>query len=201
MCGKKDTTLKSYSLTLVIILALVAFVLALLGSAAPAKRVALVTNLRSVETTDTVKIAVESTQTIALLSKPAPKLKALDKQTIIEKAGRAPKPEPKPAPKAKKQQSPKKAYPGSGVERWRPLVKKYFPAHAVDQALLCISIESGGNPNAVSKSGKYVGLFQMNSNWGSFEQRTNPEFAISRAAGSYKKCGWKHWPPMKKRGY
>ena len=88
-----------------------------------------------------------------------------------------------------------------GVERWRSLVACYFPANAVDEALLCISLESGGNPEAVSSSGKYVGLFQMDSGWGSFEQRTNPEWAVRNAANSYKAKGWAAWPPMKARGY
>jgi len=88
-----------------------------------------------------------------------------------------------------------------GVERWRSLVAKYFPADAVDEALLCISIESGGNPENVSSSGKYVGLFQMDSDWGSFEQRTDPVWAVRNAANSYKAKGWAAWPPMKARGY
>lgn len=103
-----------------------------------------------------------------------------------------------PKPSAPK---PVQASYGGGVEQWRPLVAAYFPADAVDEALLCISIESGGNPNAVSASGTYVGLFQMDSGWGSFEERTNPEWAIAVAASSYAKKGWAAWPPMKSRGF
>jgi hypothetical protein len=88
-----------------------------------------------------------------------------------------------------------------GVERWRSLVAKYFPADAVDEALLCISLESGGNPDAVSSSGTYVGLFQMDGGWGSFEERTDPVWAVRNAANSYKAKGWAAWPPMKARGY
>lgn len=51
---------------------------------------------------------------------------------------------------------------GSGVERWRPLVAKYFPASAVDEALYIISQESKGDPAAGSYNGCY-GLFQVDA--------------------------------------
>ncbi len=101
----------------------------------------------------------------------------------------------------KKEPAPVQVSYSGGVEQWRPLVARYFPPEAVDEALLCIRIESGGNPNAVNPTGKYVGLFQMDSGWGSFEQRTNPEWAIAVAANSYRAKGWTAWPPMKSRGY
>ena len=89
------------------------------------------------------------------------------------------------------------------VEQWRSLAAAHFPADRVDQALLCISIETGGtgNPYAVSPSGKYVGLFQMDPGWGTYEQRTNPEYVMACAASSVAKNGsWKQWPPMVARG-
>lgn len=47
------------------------------------------------------------------------------------------------------------------VERWRPLVEKYFPPELVDKALYVINGESGGNPNAVGDGGAARGLFQI----------------------------------------
>jgi len=97
------------------------------------------------------------------------------------------------------------AWSGS-VEEWRPLAEKYFGPlgqHRVEEALLCISIETGGtgNPNADSNP-PYVGLFQMDSGWGSDAQRRNPEYVFACAANSVATYGsWKRWPPMVKRGY
>lgn len=91
-----------------------------------------------------------------------------------------------------------------GVEQWRELAIKYFPPERVEQALLCINIETGGtgNPCAVSKTGKYVGLFQMDSDWGSYEQRCNPDYVMACAANSVAvHGGWDRWPPMVSRGY
>lgn len=52
------------------------------------------------------------------------------------------------------------------VERWRGLVARHFPAHAVDDALRIIFYESSGDPNAVRLNANGtldVGLFQMSS--------------------------------------
>lgn len=46
------------------------------------------------------------------------------------------------------------------VEQWRFLVSQHFPDSQIDNALLVISKESGGDPNAKSP-GNY-GLFQIN---------------------------------------
>ncbi len=53
-------------------------------------------------------------------------------------------------------------WPGSrpSVESWRPLVAKYFPPSAVDEALYIISRESRGDPNAGSGC---KGLFQIDA--------------------------------------
>lgn len=49
---------------------------------------------------------------------------------------------------------------GSGAERWRPLVRWYWPASLVDRALWVMSLESHGNPLARNPSGA-AGLFQL----------------------------------------
>ena len=46
------------------------------------------------------------------------------------------------------------------VEEWRTLVSAYFAPSDVDLALLVISCESGGDPNAVNPSSGAAGLFQ-----------------------------------------
>lgn len=50
------------------------------------------------------------------------------------------------------------------VERWRPLVEKYFPPALVDKALYVIQGESGGNAGAVGDGGAARGLFQIQDN-------------------------------------
>lgn len=93
-----------------------------------------------------------------------------------------------------------------GVAQWKPLAAKHFGrfgSAVVSEALLCVDIETGGtgNPRAVSPSGKYVGLFQMDAGWGSVAQRMDPEWAFRNAANSYAVKGWSAWPPMVRRGY
>lgn len=52
------------------------------------------------------------------------------------------------------------------VERWRPLVAEYFPAHLVEDALRVIDCESNGDPNAVNPRSGAAGLFQfLPSTW------------------------------------
>lgn len=50
------------------------------------------------------------------------------------------------------------------VERWRPIVAKYFPPEYVDKALWTIQHESGGNPGARGDNGVAIGLFQIQDN-------------------------------------
>mgnify|MGYP000937136045 CR=1 FL=1 len=136
-------------------------------------------------------VTVHSTEIEWLKSKVAPLLETPEKQPEQAKTTPAPV---------------KKTWSG-GVEDWRPMAQKYFgplDGNRVEEALLCISIETGGtgNPYAVSPSGKYVGLFQMDSGWGTYEQRTNPEYVFACAADSVaKNGGWDQWPPMVSRGY
>ncbi|MCJ7725979.1 MAG: transglycosylase SLT domain-containing protein, partial [Acidimicrobiia bacterium] len=50
--------------------------------------------------------------------------------------------------------------PGSGVEPWRPLVRKYFPADMVDDALSVMRCESHGDPLSLNRYSAASGLFQ-----------------------------------------
>ena len=73
------------------------------------------------------------------------------------------------------------------VERWRPLVAKYFPPELVDKALYVIQGESGGNPVIRGDGGVAIGLFQIQDNRNfagrpSAEQLEDPEFNIRYAA-------------------
>lgn len=73
------------------------------------------------------------------------------------------------------------------VERWRPIVAKYFPPELVDKALWVIMYESGGNPGAVGDGGNAIGLFQIHHG-GSIPGRpdagrlSDPEYNIRYAA-------------------
>ncbi len=61
------------------------------------------------------------------------------------------------------------------VERWRPLVEKYFPPELVDKALYVISYESGGNPKAAGDGGAARGLFQIQDSR-NFSSRPNADY-------------------------
>lgn len=47
------------------------------------------------------------------------------------------------------------------IERWRPLVSTYFPAHRVDEALKILRCESNGDPDALNPYSGAAGLFQF----------------------------------------
>ena len=47
------------------------------------------------------------------------------------------------------------------VERWRPLVSRYFTADRVEWALQIMACESGGDPNIPNRSSGAAGLFQF----------------------------------------
>lgn len=115
--------------------------------------------------------------------------------------GFTPAPDAPPAPERVTQRTtarPRGISVGASVERWRPLAERHFPPDAVDEALLCVHLESRGDPNAVN--GQYAGLFQFGEAWGG-DERFDPEWAFRAAWKAYAESGWKHWPPMKKRGY
>ena len=85
---------------------------------------------------------------------------------------------------------------GAGVEQWRGLVAAYFPEQ-VDFALLVISCESGGNPNAYNPSGA-SGLFQVLASWADNFGYTpahlfDPAINLQIARALYDDGGWGHW--------
>ncbi len=47
------------------------------------------------------------------------------------------------------------------VERWRPLVRRYFPHGQVEEALAVMRCESGGDPRAKNRRSSARGLFQF----------------------------------------
>ena len=87
----------------------------------------------------------------------------------------------------------------ANVEKWRPIVEKYFKPEDVDKALYVISGESGGNPLASGDGGSSIGLFQMNMSGGlgtgsTAEQLQDPEYNIKLAAQAvYGGSGWGPW--------
>lgn len=99
---------------------------------------------------------------------------------------------------------------GSGVQRWRSLVERYFPASLVNQALAVMQCESGGNPDAVNRYSGSTGLFQfMKGTWAIASARAgfggysryDPEANIAAAAWlvnysintGHPGGAWGHW--------
>ena len=90
-----------------------------------------------------------------------------------------------------------------GVEQWRPLVEKYFPASEVALAMKVMSCESGGNPTAQNPgSQKASGLFQhLPKYWTSRSTLAGwagadifaGEANIAVAAWLLADSGWKNW--------
>ena len=95
----------------------------------------------------------------------------------------------------------------SGVEQWRPLVAKYFPANQVDNCLAVMRGESGGNHRAYSYTAD-AGLMQINtSTWCGFfgvttEQLFDPETNIRLARVIWDRAGgsWRPWTVSRKLG-
>jgi|GEM_PF-2345575 len=78
------------------------------------------------------------------------------------------------------------------VEQWRPIIAKYpWP---VEQAMLTMSRESGGNPRAISRTDDH-GLFQIHGGYAKYGEKIyDPEFNISLAYNNYYKGrGWTPW--------
>jgi len=93
------------------------------------------------------------------------------------------------------------------VEKWRPLVAKYFEADQIDNALKIMNAESGGNPKAhnlnhQTRDNSY-GLFQINLYGGLAKSRPqgwqllDPEFNVKYAAELQGKQSWKIWSTHK----
>lgn len=80
----------------------------------------------------------------------------------------------------------------SNVETYRAEVSKYpWP---VEEALLTMKLESGGNPRAVSSTNDH-GLFQIHNGYDVYgEQIYDPTFNIALAYNNYYKTrGWTPW--------
>jgi hypothetical protein len=61
------------------------------------------------------------------------------------------------------------------VDRWRPLVQRYFPAEDVETAMCVLEHESAGDPDADNPRSSATGLFQiLASSWA-------PHFGVSEA--------------------
>lgn len=78
------------------------------------------------------------------------------------------------------------------VERWRPLVSRYFRPEDVDKALYVISGESGGDPTIRNREGSgATGLFQIMPFHG--VKATDPEESVKWAAKQVSSHGWTDW--------
>jgi hypothetical protein len=90
---------------------------------------------------------------------------------------------------------------GQSVEQWRPLVQKYFPAEAVENALKIMALESRGIPTAHNPGTNETpedswGLFQINARahpqWAGLNL-TDPETNIRLAAELFTAAGYNPW--------
>lgn len=91
------------------------------------------------------------------------------------------------------------------VERWRPLVARYFPAHRVEEALRIMDCESNGDPDAYNPYSGASGLFQfLPSTWATTAPKAGwsghsvfePEPNVSSAAwlaNRYEELGSYYW--------
>ncbi|RPI20674.1 MAG: lytic transglycosylase domain-containing protein, partial [Actinobacteria bacterium] len=94
------------------------------------------------------------------------------------------------------------------VERWRPVVAAHFDPHRVNEALVVIGCESGGDPEAGNRRSGAAGLFQfMRGTWEHVTEeaglgdvsRREPEASIAAAAWLVTESEatgagpWAHW--------
>lgn len=91
-----------------------------------------------------------------------------------------------------------------GVEQWRVLVAKYFPASQVNNALKVMALESNGNPNSLSKTCDR-GLMQINcvhanKVGGNLALLFDPDTNIKVAYEIYQASGWYPWSTAKAAG-
>jgi hypothetical protein len=133
------------------------------------------------------------------------------KEIKKEEPATPPKEEPKTPPPAPKPVTPPapKVY-AAGVEQWRPLVAKYFPANQVENAMIILKNESGGDPYQISPTDDH-GLMQLNCSfigskgaggWCTWfgvtrEQLKDPELNVRLASEVWKRSGWGKWTTSK----
>ncbi len=91
-----------------------------------------------------------------------------------------------------------------GVEQWRGLVAKYFPANQVDNALKIMTLESGGNANALSRTCDR-GLMQINCIHarrvnGNLALLFDPDTNIKVAYLIWSNQGWRPWSTARVAG-
>lgn len=85
------------------------------------------------------------------------------------------------------------------VDRWRPLVSRYFPADDVDTAMCILQHESGGDPDADNPRSSATGLFQiLASGWAphfnvSVDQLFEPATNVRLAREILDIQGWSAW--------
>jgi len=91
------------------------------------------------------------------------------------------------------------------VERWRPLVERFFPASRVEEALRIMGCESNGDPDAINPYSGASGLFQfLPSTWASTAPKAgypdaspfDPEANTASAAwlaNRYQELGLDYW--------
>ena len=95
-----------------------------------------------------------------------------------------------------------------GVEQWRPLVAKYFPADQVDNALAVMGAESSGLADATCNNTNGSidrGLFQINSVHsgrvaGNLDSLYDPETNVRIAGEIFSGQGWHPWVAAHKLG-
>ena len=94
------------------------------------------------------------------------------------------------------------------VERWRPLVERYFAKDRIAEALSIIDCESNGDPNATNPRSSAAGLFQfINGTWEHASEQAgfggvsahDPEANVAAAAWlvdyslAADQSAWAHW--------
>lgn len=80
------------------------------------------------------------------------------------------------------------------VERWAPLVARWFQPEDVDLALRIIDCESGGNPKAKNPHSTASGLFQhLRMWWGGVFDPFDPEQSVEHGARLFYDGGVAHW--------
>lgn len=102
---------------------------------------------------------------------------------------------------------------GQGVEQWRGLVAKYFPASEVENALVVIECESRGDPLARNRRSSASGLLQfIDGTWRSARTRVAgaevyarafhapPEIQIAVGAAWLAATSWGQWQCAGKHG-